>query len=314
MSIASYVVRRLGGAVLVLIGVTLIVFVLIHLVPGDPARTMLGSRATPGAVARLHEQWGLDHSLPEQYRLFVTRLLHGDLGTSLFHREAVLTLIADRLPPTLWLLGLGTLMAVVISVPLALIAVTAKDGIRDHVVRAIPLVGLGMPPFWVGIMLILVFGVELKLLPVGGYGQGFLGHLESLVLPSLTIALGLVPILVRSLRERLLDILESDYIAAARAKGLPERRVLFSHGLRNAASSTVTVLGLNISFLVGGTLVIEKVFAISGIGSFLFESIQTRDFAGVQGLTLVVAVLVIVVNLATDLAHAALDPRARART
>jgi peptide/nickel transport system permease protein len=294
------------------IGVTVLVFFLIHLVPGDPARTMLGVHATPKNVAVLHHQWGLDRSLPAQYELFMGRLLHGNLGESLFYRESARSLIFGRLPVTLWLIGYGTLLSILIALPLATIAATRKDAVRDQAVRAVPLVGLGFPPFWLGIMLLLVFGLHLgRLFPVGGYGTGFFGHLHSMFLPALTVALGIAPILIRSLRASLLQVLESDYITTARSKGLSERRVLVRHGLRNAVISTVAVLGVNIGFLVGGTVVVEQVFALPGIGQLMITSILQRDFPIVQGVTLVFGILVVFVYLATDVLHSLLDPRVR---
>lgn len=178
-------------------------------------------------------------------------------------------------------------------------------------VRAIPLVGLGMPSFWVGIMLIWVFGLRLRWFPVGGYGSGFTGHLHSMFLPSLTVAIAISPLLVRSLRASMLHVLESEYVTTARSKGLRRRQVLRRHVLRNAIIPTITVLGINIGFLVGGTLVIENVFALPGIGSLMLTAIFNRDFPVVQGVTLVFAILVVLVTLLTDVTYSLLDPRVR---
>ncbi|HEV8685851.1 MAG TPA: ABC transporter permease [Gaiellaceae bacterium] len=312
MSLTGYVARRLLQLVPIAFGVTILVFFLIHLVPGDPARTMLGNHATPQNVALLHRQWGLDEPLPVQYWRFLARIARGDLGSSLNYSVPAGRLVLERLPPTLWLIGLATILAVLISVPLAALAATKRDRAADHVVRAVPLVGLGFPQFWVGIMLLLVFGLHLgRAFPVGGYGSGFVGHLHSMFLPALTVALGITPILVRSLRASLLEVLESDYVTTARSKGLPERRVLVRHALRNAVISTVSVLGVNIGFLVGGTLVVEQVFALPGIGQLMINSIFQRDFPVVQAVTLVFAVMVVLVYLLTDVVHALLDPRVR---
>jgi len=308
----AYILRRLVQAIPVLFGVTLIVFFMIHLVPGDPARTMLGVHATPSRVAALHREWGLDRSVPEQYWLYLKRLLHGNLGTSLFYRVSTASLIRGRLPVTLWLIAYGTILSIVIALPLATLAATRKDRAADQAVRAVPLVGLGFPPFWLGIMLLLAFGLHLgRLFPVGGYGTGFVGHLHSMFLPALTVALTLSPILIRSLRASMLEVLESDYITTARSKGLPERRVLQKHALRNAIIATVTVLGVNMAYLVGGTLVIEQVFAVPGVGQLMISSIFAHDFPIVQGVTLVFAVMVVLVYLVTDVTHALLDPRVR---
>jgi peptide/nickel transport system permease protein len=312
MSLTGYVVRRLLQAVPVALGVTILVFFLIHLVPGDPARTILGNRATAQRVALLRHDWGLDRPLPVQYEKFMGRLAHGDLGSSLFYGVGAGRLVLDRLPVTLWLICFGAILSVAIAVPLALVAATRRDRVSDHLIRGVPLVGLGFPPFWIGIVLLLVFSLHLgRLFPVGGYGSGFLGHLHSMFLPALTVALAICPILIRSLRAALLEVLESDYITTARSKGLSERRVLMHHALRNAAISTVSVLGVNIGFLVGGTLVIEQVFAVPGVGQLMINSIFQRDFPVVQAVTLVFSLLVVLVYLLTDVAHALLDPRVR---
>ena len=308
----AYILRRLLQAIPVVIGVTVIVFFMIHLVPGDPARTMLGVHATPKRVALLHHEWGLDRSLPAQYELFMKRLLQGNLGTSLIYSVSAWSLIWGRLPVTLWLIGYGTVLAILIAIPAAVLAASRKDAVRDQVVRAVPLIGLGFPPFWLGIMLLLAFGLHLgRLFPVGGYGTGPVGHLHSMFLPALTVALGISPILIRSLRASLLQVLESDYITTARSKGISERRVLLRHALRNAVVSTVSVLGVNIGFLVGGTVVIEQVYAIPGIGQLMITSVFQRDFPIVQGVTLVFGIMVVLVYLVTDVLHSLLDPRVR---
>jgi peptide/nickel transport system permease protein len=310
MSLTAYVVRRLLQAIPVVFGVTILVFFLIHLLPGDPARTILGNHATDKRVALLRHDWGLDQPLPVQYAKFMGRLAHGDLGTSLNYGVSAGRLVLDRLPVTLWLISYGALLAVLISVPLAVFAATKRDRPTDHAIRVVPLVGLGFPSFWIGIMLVLVFALHLgRPFPVSGYGEGFVGHLRSMFLPALTVALALSPILIRSLRVALLEVLESDYITTARSKGLPERRVLMKHALRNAAVSTVSILGLNIGFLIGGTLIIERVFVLPGIGWLMIDSVFQRDFPVVQAVTLVFSILVVIVYLLSDVAHALLDPR-----
>jgi peptide/nickel transport system permease protein len=312
VTLGAYVGRRLLHLVPITLGVTILCFFLIHLVPGDPARTILGNQATDQRVALLRHQWGLDRPLPVQYGKFMARVVHGDLGTSLFYDVSAGHLVLQRLPVTLWLIVFGMLLSILIAVPLALIAATRRDRLPDHIVRAVPLVGLGFPAFWLGIVLLLIFGLHLgRLFPVGGYGNGFFGHLHSMFLPALTVALAIAPILIRSLRASLLEVFESDYITTARSKGLPERRVLAHHALRNAVVSTITVLGVNIGYLVGGTLVIEAVYALPGLGQLMINSINQRDFPVVQGVTLAFAVMVVLVYLLTDVAHALLDPRVR---
>src|ERR1044071_3976163 len=293
----SFVGRRLLQLVPVAVGVTIIAFFMIHLTPGDPARTILGIHATPQRIALLHQQWGLDRSLASQYWLFLDRLLHANLGTSLIYNTGASTLIWQRLPVTLWLIIYATVLAVVISVPLAMIAATRKDAVRDQLVRAVPLPGLGMPPFWVGFLLIFGFGIKLRIFPVGGDGAGIGGHLRSMFLPSLTVAIALAPVVIRSLRASMLNVLGADFITTARSKGVPGRRLFLRHVLRNAVIPAITVLGINIGYLIGGTVVVESVFALPGIGQLMINSIFQRDFPVVQGVTLVFAVLVVLVNL-----------------
>ena len=309
MGRSGFVVQRLLLLIPVAVGVTIIVFFMVHLIPGDPAATILGIHATPKAVALLHQQWGLNRPLASQYWLFLDRLLHGNLGQSIFYGGSVTSLILSHLPPTLWLLTYATVLTVLISVPLAVLAATRRDGVRDHVVRAVPLVGLGMPQFWLGFLLIYVFAISLRIFPVSGYGSGFTGHLRSMFLPSLTVALALTPVVIRSLRASMLDVLGADYITTARSKGVSPRRLYLRHALRNAVIPAVTVLAINIGFLVGATVIIEQIFAIPGIGQLMINSIFQRDFPVVQGVTLVFAIMVVLVNLLADLSYAALDPR-----
>ena len=309
MGRSGFVVQRLLLLIPVAVGVTIIVFFMVHLIPGDPAATILGIHATPKAVALLHQQWGLNRPLASQYWLFLDRLLHGNLGQSLFYGGSVSSLILSHLPPTLWLLAYSTVLTVLISVPLAVLAASRRDGIRDHVVRAVPLVGLGMPQFWLGFLLIYVFAISLRIFPVSGYGTGFTGHLQSMFLPSLTVALALTPVVIRSLRASMLNVLTAEYIVTARSKGVSSRRLFQRHVLRNAVIPAVTVLAINIGFLVGATVIIEQIFAIPGIGQLMINSIFQRDFPVVQGVTLVFAIMVVLVNLLADLSYAALDPR-----
>jgi peptide/nickel transport system permease protein len=305
----SFVGRRLLQLIPVAVGVTIVCFFMIHLIPGDPAETILGIHATPQKVALLHQQWGLDRSLAAQYWLFMDRLLHANLGTSLIYGTGASTLIWQRLPVTLWLIVYATVLAILISVPLAMIAATRKDGLRDHAVRAVPLIGLGMPAFWVGFLLIYLFGIKAQWFPVGGYGQGFFGHLRSMFLPALTVAIALSPVVIRSLRASMLNVLGADFITTAKSKGVGGPRLFFRHVLRNAVIPAITVLGINIGFLIGFTVVVESVFALPGVGQLMINSIFQRDFPVVQGVTLVFAVLVVLVNLMADMAYAALDPR-----
>jgi len=307
----TFVFQRLLLLIPVAIGVTIIVFFMIHLIPGDPARTILGIHATPQAVAILHKEWGLDRPLVSQYGLFMDRLVHGNLGQSLYYGVPAGPLIWSHLPATLWLVIYAAILAIIISVPLAMIAASRKDGVRDHIVRAVPLVGLGMPPFWLAILLIYALAINVHWFPVSGYGTGFFGHLHSMFLPALVVAIALAPVVIRSLRASMLNVLGAEYITTAKSKGVPAFQLFLRHVLRNAVIPAVTVLGINIGFLIGGTVIIENVFAIPGIGQLMINSIFERDFPVVQGVTLVFGVLVVLVNLLADLSYAALDPRVR---
>ncbi len=295
----------------VVLGVTLLVFFSIHMVPGDPARSFLGDRATPSTVAALNREWGLDRPVPVQYWLFLERLLHGNLGHSLFYQASAGSLIWSHLPVTLLLLLYGAVGAVLIAVPLALLGALKPDGPVDHLVRAFGVGGIGMPSFWVGTILILLLALDIRAFPVAGYGSTLVQHLDSLVLPGLTIALSIAPILIRSVRQGMIAALNSDYVAFAHAKGAGQSVVLLRYGLRNAAIPAISVLGVNIGFLVGGTLIVENVFALPGLGSLMVQSILNRDFPVVQGITLVFALLVVIVYLCTDIAYALMDPRVR---
>lgn len=304
-----YIGARLAQLVLVLIGITIATFLLIHIVPGNPARTLLGVHATPKAVAELDRQFGLDRSLPAQFVAYLGRLLHGDLGTSYYYGSPVGALIGRALPVTLALIAMGTAIGILLAVPLALLAATHQGKLSDHLVRVVPLVGLGMPPFWIGFVLLILLALNFHVFPAGGYGHTLGAHFTSLILPGLTVAAAMTPVLARSMRASLIEILESDYVRSATAKGISRRRVLIRHGLRNALVPTLSVLSVNVATLIGGTVVIENVFALPGLGSLLLTGIFNRDFQIVQSATLVYAVIVVTINLLTDLAYGVLDPR-----
>jgi peptide/nickel transport system permease protein len=306
-----YILKRLVSLIPVLLGISFIVFFLIRLIPGDPASTLLGVHATPQAIKELRDQLGLSKPLLGQYLTFLGHLLQGNLGYSYVYGSSVLGLITTSLPATIWLLVSGTVFTLLIAVPLAVVAAARRNGILDNIIRAVPVVGLGLPSFWLGIMLILAFGLKLGWFPVAGYGTTLADHLRGIVLPGITIALTLSPILIRSLRASMIDVLSSDYIVTARSKGISTARVVFGHALRNAAVSSVAVLGVNIAYLTGSTLVVERVFSLPGIGEQMISSILGRDFPTVQGITLTFAIMVVIVNLLTDLSHAALDPRVK---
>ena len=303
--------RRALQAVPVIIGITLASFVLIHLVPGDPIRIMLGGKATKEHVAEVSHELKLDRPLPVQYLTFVGGAAHGDLGDSIILQRPVSGVVSERIGPSLFLLTYATLIGVALALPLGIISALRRNRTVDHGIRVLTLVAFAMPSFWLGLILIRTFSLNLGLFPVSGYGTGFFGHIHSLTLPALTIGLFLTSMLVRSLRASLLDVFSEEFVEAARARGLSESRVVLKHSLRNASIATVTVLAVNIGWLIGGAVVIEKVFDIPGLGQLLVDSIFTRDFPLLQGLTLVFGLLVIAINLLSDLAYAVIDPRVR---
>ncbi|MDQ0394818.1 ABC transporter permease [Labrys monachus] len=304
-----YTIARLLHAVPVVIGVTLFCFLAIQFVPGDPIRIMMHGHVSDAEVAKIYAQLGMDRPLAVQYAGFLARAAVGDLGQSIIQHAPVVELIVEKLAPTLWLLGTGTLLSILVALPVALIVAARPDRPVDHIVRAASMIGFAMPPFWIGLLLILGFGIGLGWLPISGYGEGGLDHLRHMILPGLTIAFFLTPILVQSLRASMLDVLATDHIEVARARGLPEWRILCKHVLRNALIPTLTVLAVNISWLVSGAVVVESVFALPGLGSLLIRSVGYRDYPLIQGLALVFAVIVVVVNLLADLSYALVDRR-----
>jgi peptide/nickel transport system permease protein len=295
----------------VIFGITLFSFVLIHLVPGDPITIMLGGKAPPAVVASIDHRLGLDRSLPEQYFSFLGNALQGNLGDSIILRRPVSDVVGERIGPTLFLLGYGTLIALLLAIPLGIMSARWRNRMPDHLIRVISLVAFAMPTFWLGLVLVRKLSLDWGLFPVSGYGQGFVGHVHSLTLPALTIGLFLASMLIRTLRASLIDVFGSEYVEAARARGLPERRIIGKHSLRNALIALVTVLAINLGFLIGGAVIVEKVFDVPGLGQLLVDSIFTRDFPVIQGLTLVFGLLVVGINLLSDLAYAVIDPRVK---
>jgi peptide/nickel transport system permease protein len=309
--VTAYILRRALQAVPVLLGVTLVAFFLIHFVPGDPARVVLGIQATPSAVARLHRQLGLDRPLLAQYWSFVSGAVRLDFGESIIQNTSIRSLMSARIPVTFFLLVYSVVISMIVAVPLAIASALRRNRTTDHGIRLFSMVTFAMPSFLLGLLLILAFSLKLQWLPTAGYGSGFIGHLKSLTLPAITVGLYLAPILLRTLRTGIIAALGTEYIEAARARGLSERRIIFKHVLRNSLISTVTVLGLNIGFLLSGLVIIENVFALPGLGTELVTSVLSRDYPTVQALTLVFGVVVIAINLLTDLTYAKLDPRVR---
>jgi peptide/nickel transport system permease protein len=311
MNRSHFILRRLAQMVPVLFGITLVVFALLQLIPGDPATTMLGLQARPEAVAALQRELGLDRPLWEQYLRYLGNVVTFDLGNSLKFKVSVASLLGDRLEVSLALIAYATVLMIVLSLPLGIISALRKDGIFDQVTRVVLMVTLVMPAFWVGILFLTYFSVKLQIFPVAGYGKGWREHLHHLFLPALTIALSIVPMLVRALRSSILEAMSSDYVRTARAKGLREQAVVATHVLRNALIPALTLLGLSVGYLLGGTVIVENVFSLPGAGKLLVDAITARDYPLVQSTTLVFAILVIAVNLLTDVIYTFLDPRVR---
>lgn len=309
MRVIGYTFRRLVEMIPVLIGITLVAFVFMQLLPGDPITILTGGKASPQTIAALRAQYGLNKPVYIQYLFFLRNALHGQLGTSILQGVPVAQLVLQRVGPTVFLLCYATLIAVLLTVPLSILSAMRADRPVDHGIRIGGMVTFAMPSFWLGLLLILLFGLKLHWFPIAGWGQGFLGHLYYLFLPSLAIGLFLAPMLIQSLRTSLVEITEAEYIEAARAKGLKPTRIMVKHVLRNALIPTVTILAVNIGWLVGGTVVIETVFSIPGLGQLLIQSVLYRDYPTIIGLVIVFGVLVMVVNLLADLSYAAIDPR-----
>ena len=241
----------------------------------------------------------------------MTGALTLDFGDSIIQKTSIGPILGERIPVTAFLLLYSVVIAIVIAVPLAVLSALQKNRPTDHAIRLFSMVTFAMPSFLLGLLLILFFGLQLGWLPTSGYGEDFVGHVRSLTLPALTVGLYLAPILLRTLRVGIIETLDAEFIEAARARGLSERRILFKHVLRNSLVSTVTILGLNIGFLLSGLVIIENVFSLPGLGSELVNAILQRDYPMVQALALVFGVAVVVINLMTDLAYAKLDPRVR---
>jgi peptide/nickel transport system permease protein len=309
MHLVAILVRRLGQIVVTVVMVALLIFGLMRLLPGDPALTLLGERATDAQIVQLHHELGLDRSLGVQFWEFLVHSVTLQFGDSITLRVPVSTLIRDGLPITLMLTFMAGFIALMIAVPLAFIAALRPGGWIDGAIKVVSQISLSMPVFYIGLVLLIVFAAGLHWFPVGGIGSGFFQDIYYLFLPALTLALSLSAVLLRNLRQSLIEVLQAEYVGFATAKGLSPRVILGRHVLRNAWISTITLLGLNIGSLVGGAVITETVFAIPGIGRLTIDSIFSRDYAVVQGLTMVLAVMVSVVFLLVDAVQALLDPR-----
>jgi peptide/nickel transport system permease protein len=307
----QYILRRLVQMVPVLFGITVVIFFMVHLIPGNPAAVMLGDRATDQMITDANHRLGLDKPLVVQYGYFMRNLAELNLGQSIRYSVPVSSLLWPRLKVSMSVAVMTIFLTTVISLPLGILSALKKDSFLDNVVRSSLMVTMVMPSFWVGIMLIILFAINLHLFPVAGWGHTLPQHIWHIFLPGLTIALGVAPILIRTLRNSILESLRTDYIKTARAKGLQESTVIVGHVLRNALMPAVTLLGITMAGLMGGTVIMEKVFALPGLGALLIDSVSSRDYPVVQSATLLFALLVILVNLITDIIYSFIDPRVR---
>jgi len=302
---ARLVLRRFGDAAAVCFCVSLAAFALVH-ASGDAAMAIGGMEASPADIARIRAYYGLDQGLIAQYLGWAGHVVRGDLGQSFFSRENVATMIFDRLPVTLTLAVGSLVLAIVVGVPLGMIAATWRGGWPDRICLGLSTLAQAMPAYWTGLLLILLFGVRLRVLPISGT-EGW----RSFVLPIAALGWFVLPVLARLTRTGMLEVLGADFIRAARAKGLPPHLVLVKHALRNAILPVVTVSMVQFGFLLGGSIVVESVFALNGIGLLAWDAIQRADFPVVQGIVMIVAVVFVALSFAADLVNGLLDPRLR---
>jgi peptide/nickel transport system permease protein len=310
----SYILRRIVATIPVMAIVALLVFGLLYIAPGDPAVVIAGDQASPADVEHIRQALGLDRPFLVQFGSWLWRILHGDLGTSIFTSLPVTALIAQRLEPTLSLMALTLVLTILIAVPLGVVAAWKAGTWVDRTIMAFAVFGFSLPVFVVGYMLAYVFALQFEWLPVQGYtplAQGFWPWLQNLILPAVALGCVYVALIARTTRAAMLEVLSQDYIRTARAKGLGQRGILFVHALKNAAVPIVTVIGLGIALLIGGAVVTESVFAIPGLGRLTIDAILRRDYPVIQGIVLLFSFVYVLVNLMVDVTYTLVDPRIR---
>jgi peptide/nickel transport system permease protein len=310
----GYILRRVASTVPVMLIVAALVFLMLRLTPGDPAAIIAGDNANADQIAAIRTKLGLDAPLLLQFLQWLGNLLRGDFGESFYFKKTVAELIAGRLEPTVALSVSTIVLAVVIAVPLGVLAAYKRGTIIDKVVMGFSVLGFSVPVFVIGYSLIYLFAIQLNWLPVQGYqriGDGFGGFLQRLLLPSLTLSVIYIALIARMTRASVIDVLEEDYIRTARAKGQSELKVLFKHALRNASVPIVTVIGLGVALLIGGVVVTESVYSIPGLGRLTVDAVLARDFPTIQAVILLFSLVYVLINLAVDVAYTALDPRIR---
>lgn len=305
------VLRRILQLVFVLVGICVVTFLLVHMVPGDPARMMAGDRANAETIEAIRRSFGLDQPLWKQFAVYAGNLLSGDIGDSLRYKRPVAALIGQYMWPTLFLTGYVICLAVPPSLVLAVASARRPGSLTDRLIRFFGVAGMAIPVFWLGIMMSRFFGVSLGWFPVSGYGRSFADHLHHLFLPALSTAIWIVPVLVQSLRAALIEKSGADFVVAARAQGAGEREIFWRTVLPNAILPTLNLFGVIVAFLIGGTIVVEIVYAVPGLGQLMINAILARDYHVIQGLTLMFAAATVAVTFVVDLISAAIDPRAR---
>ena len=310
----SYIFRRILATLPVMAIVALFVFSLLYIAPGDPAAIIAGDQASPGDIERIRQGLGLDRPFLVQFGSWLWRILHGDLGTSIFTNLPVSSLIAQRIEPTLSLMVLTLVLTIVVAVPLGVLAAWKAGSWVDRTIMAFAVFAFSLPVFVVGYVLAFVFALEFEWLPVQGYtplAEGFWPWLQNLILPALALGCVYIALIARITRAAMLEVLQQDYIRTARAKGLDQRSILFVHALKNAAVPIVTVIGIGIALLIGGAVVTESVFAIPGLGRLTIDAILRRDYPVIQGIVLMFSFLYVLVNLMVDVTYTLVDPRIR---
>jgi peptide/nickel transport system permease protein len=311
----SYIIRRLLIAIPVLLGITFITFAVLNLTPGDPIRMMVATeKITPDVAEKLTAYYGLDKPWYLQYAIYLGNLLRGDLGVSITSRTSIAASIAQRFPNTLLLAFSSMFLALLIAIPVGIISATRRNSIADYTALTAAMIGVSMPSYWLGLLLLLQFGLRWKLLPIWGIGHlsdGLWDFVSHLILPSITLGTGLAALLTRLTRASVLEVLSQDYIRTARAKGLEERYVLYKHALRNALIPVATTAGIQFGFLMGGAVIIESIFSWPGLGRLTIQAIQKRDLPVIQTATLIFAVSFVIVTLLVDILYVFIDPRIR---
>jgi peptide/nickel transport system permease protein len=312
--VRKYIMHRLLLAIPTLFGVTVITFLIVHLIPGDPITVMFGQFPDPVGIQRLKAYYGLDRPLAVQYFVWLKHMLTGDMGNSIRLNQPIAGMIVERLPRTFTLTIAATLFSFVVSLPAGILSAYRRNSWIDLGITGGSLIGMATPSFWLGILLLILFSVYWPVFPLGGYvepSQSLSGFLIRLVLPSLTLGLSLAATSSRVLRSAMLEVLRQEFVTVARAKGLTEGTVLLKHSLRNAMIPTVTMVAMQVGYLLGGTVVIERVYAYPGLGLLLLSSVNERDYPLIQAQILVFATFFVLVNLITDLLYTLIDPRVR---